>query len=107
MVCPRSLPAGDEPHGLLTDRTGETLFVANTAGDSISVIDLETGEVAWRDAYKASYEMPPAAGGHGQHGRDHERAREQVLRIACLSLVSTEHRGPPPNASSRPCTAIS
>ena len=35
---PRS-PVGSEPHGVLTDRSGKTLYVLNMTADSISVID--------------------------------------------------------------------
>ena len=37
-----TLPVGDEPHGLLTDRQGKHLYVLNTASEDISVIDLDT-----------------------------------------------------------------
>lgn len=36
--------AGDGPHGLVTDATGRTLYVANMHTDDISLIDTETGE---------------------------------------------------------------
>ena len=37
-----TIPVGDEPHGLVTDKTGSKLFVVNTSTDSISVIDTQT-----------------------------------------------------------------
>ncbi|KPJ72086.1 MAG: hypothetical protein AMS14_08505 [Planctomycetes bacterium DG_20] len=35
----QTVPVGDEPHGVLTDRSGRHLYVLNTSSDSISVID--------------------------------------------------------------------
>jgi YVTN family beta-propeller protein len=37
-----TLPVGDEPHGVLTDREGKHLYVLNTLLDSISVIRTDT-----------------------------------------------------------------
>ncbi len=38
----RTLAVGDEPHGVLTNRSGSLLFVLNTASENVSVIDTET-----------------------------------------------------------------
>jgi YVTN family beta-propeller protein len=40
-----SIPVGDHPNDLVTDRKGKRLFVANSNDNSVSVIDLKAGKV--------------------------------------------------------------
>jgi YVTN family beta-propeller protein len=40
----RTLPTGFEPAGIVIDRTGDTLYVANRLSSDISVIDVKTGQ---------------------------------------------------------------
>jgi YVTN family beta-propeller protein len=40
----RTLPTGFEPTGIVSDRSGETLYVANRLSSDISVIDVSTGQ---------------------------------------------------------------
>ncbi len=39
-----TLKAGNEPHGVLTDRAGKLLYVLNTSSNDISVFDLASSE---------------------------------------------------------------
>ncbi|MFZ0687570.1 MAG: beta-propeller fold lactonase family protein [Terriglobales bacterium] len=39
----RTIATGFEPYGLVVDRTGKTLYVANRIGNDVSVIDIATG----------------------------------------------------------------
>jgi YVTN family beta-propeller protein len=39
---------GDEPHGVLTDRSGKLLYVLNTSEDSVSVVDTTNGKTVRR-----------------------------------------------------------